>query len=53
MAGDWHPEHETASHAPRSHMMRVMLVSNLAVQERFANGTQELVVVVIIVCTTT
>ena len=40
MAGDWHPEHETANHAPRSHMMRVMLVSNLAVQERFANGTQ-------------
>ena len=40
MAGDWHLEHETASHAPRPHMMRTMLVSNLAVQERFANGTQ-------------
>ena len=40
MAGDWHPEHETATHAPRPHMMRTMLVSNLAVQERFANGTQ-------------
>ena len=40
MAGDWHPEHETESHAPRPHMMRTMLVSNLAVQERFANGTQ-------------
>ena len=39
MAGDWHPEHETESHAPRPHMMRTMLVSNLAVQERFANGT--------------
>ena len=36
MAGDWHPEHETESHAPRPHMMRTMLVSNLAVQERFA-----------------
>ena len=40
MAGDWHPEHETESHAPRPHMMRTMLVSKLAVQERFANGTQ-------------
>ena len=40
LAGDWHPEHETARHAPRPHMMRTMLVSNLAVQERFANGTQ-------------
>ena len=26
MAGDWHPEHETESHAPRPHMMRTMLV---------------------------
>ena len=40
IAGDWHPEHETATHANRPHMMRTMLVSNLAVQERFANGTQ-------------
>ena len=40
MAGDWHPEHETANPSPRPHMMRTMLVSNLAVQERFANGTQ-------------
>lgn len=40
IAGDWHPEHETESHAPKPHMMRTMLVSNLAVQERFANGTQ-------------
>ena len=39
MAGDWHPEHETANPSPRPHMMRTMLVSNLAVQERFANGT--------------
>ena len=40
MAGDFHPEHETGSPSPRPHMMRTMLVSNLAVQERFANGTQ-------------
>ena len=39
IAGDWHPEYETATHAPRPHMMRAMLVSNLAVQERFANGS--------------
>ena len=43
IAGDWHPEYETATHAPRPHMMRAMLVSNLAVQERFANGTLDLV----------
>ena len=40
MAGDWHPESETARHVPRPHMMRVMLTSNLAVEQRFANGTQ-------------
>ena len=40
MAGDWHPEHEITNPSPRPHMMRTMLVSNLAVQERFANGTQ-------------
>ena len=40
MAGDFHPEHETGSPSPKPHMMRTMLVSNLAVQERFANGTQ-------------
>ncbi len=40
ISGDWHPENETARHVPRPHMMRVMLVSNLAVEQRFANGTQ-------------
>jgi len=40
LAGDWHPAHETATHVPRPHMMRVMLVSNLSIEQRFANGTQ-------------
>ena len=40
LAGDWHPQHETATHVPRPHMMRVMLVSNLSIEQRFANGTQ-------------
>ena len=40
IAGDWHPEYETERHVPRPHMMRSMLVSNLAVEQRFANGTQ-------------
>ena len=40
IAGDFHPDHETARHVPRPHMMRTMMVSNLAVEQRFANGTQ-------------
>ena len=40
MAGDWHPAYEMKTPPPKPHMMRVMLVSNLAVDERFANGTQ-------------
>ena len=40
LAGDWHSAHETGRHVQRPHMMRVMLVSNLAVEQRFANGTQ-------------
>ena len=39
IAGDFHPDFETARHVPRPHMMRAMLVSNLAVEQRFANGT--------------
>jgi hypothetical protein len=40
LAGDWHPDSETKSPPMRPHMMRTMLVSNLAVDQRFANGTQ-------------
>ena len=40
IAGDFHHDFETARHVPRPHMMRAMLVSNLAVEQRFANGTQ-------------
>ena len=39
LAGDWHASEETAVPHPEPHMMRVMLVSNLAVEQRFANGT--------------
>ena len=40
LAGDWHPASETGRPAARPHMMRAMLVSNLSVEDRFANGTQ-------------
>ena len=40
LAGDWHPDSETKSPPMTPHMMRTMLVSNLAVDQRFANGTQ-------------
>ena len=40
IAGDWHPQFETAGPAAHPHMMRAMLVSNLDVEQRFANGTQ-------------
>ena len=40
LAGDWHPQFETMGPVPRPHMMRAMLVANLDVEQRFANGTQ-------------
>ena len=41
LAGDWHPDSETKPPPSRKpHMMRCMLVSNMAVDNRFANGTQ-------------
>ena len=41
LAGDFHATSETKDLPMRPHMMRVMLVSNLAVDQRFANGTQD------------
>ena len=40
IAGDWHPHFENMSAVAKPHMMRAMLVSNLDVEQRFANGTQ-------------
>ena len=40
IASDWHASVETATPHPHPHMMRVMMTSNLAVENRFANGTQ-------------
>ena len=40
LAGDWHVASETMPPRARPHMMRCMLISNLAVDQRFANGTQ-------------
>ena len=40
LAGDWHYTMETVARGPKPHLMRVMLISNIAVDERFANGTQ-------------
>ena len=39
-AGDWHQNFDACAPAQSRHLMRVMLVSNLAVENRFANGTQ-------------
>jgi len=40
LAGDFHDTLENEKPSPKPHLMRVMLVSNLDVQQRFANGTQ-------------
>ena len=40
LAGDFHADLETKPLPPRQHLMRVMLISNVAVDQRFANGTQ-------------
>ena len=40
LAGDFHGRFETKQALHRPHHMRVMLTSNLAVDQRFANGTQ-------------
>ena len=40
MAGDFHETLETEKPNPKPILMRTMLVSNLDVQQRFANGTQ-------------
>ena len=41
LSGDWHPSFEPMPLGSRAHhMMRCMLVSNLDVQQAFANGTQ-------------
>ena len=41
LAGDFHSTSETKDLPMKPHMMRVMLVSNLAVDQRFANGAQD------------
>ena len=39
LAGDFHENLETEKPNAKPHLMRVMLVSNVDVQQRFANGT--------------
>ena len=39
LAGDWHHSVETMPTGSRPHLMRCMLIANLAVDQRFANGT--------------
>ena len=39
LAGDWHYSAETMPTGSRPHLMRSMLIANLAVDQRFANGT--------------
>ena len=40
LAGDFHEALEVKPLSPKPHLMRVMLISNVAVDQRFANGTQ-------------
>ena len=44
LAGDFHAASETKDLPVRTHMMRVMLVSNLAVDQRFEHVRMEIVV---------
>ena len=41
VAGDWHTLLETSRPSKNPHLMRCMLTTNLDVEQRFANGTQE------------
>jgi hypothetical protein len=49
LAGDFHGAFETKQVHHRPHHMRVMLTSNLAVDQRFANGTRLVVRVLLFV----
>ena len=49
LAGDFHGAFETKQVLHRPHHMRVMLTSNLAVDQRFANGTRLVVRVLLFV----
>ena len=49
LAGDFHGRFETKQVLHRPHHMRVMLTSNLAVDQRFANGTRLVVRVLLFV----
>eukprot|EP00973_Karenia_brevis_P094463 12422633-Karenia_brevis.AAC.1 len=40
IAGDWHAHSESKPLPKEPHLMRCMLVSNLALDQKFANGTQ-------------
>ncbi len=40
LAGDWFPSYETKDTLADHHLMRAMITSNVAVDCRFANGTQ-------------
>ena len=48
LAGDWHFSVETMPTGSRPHLMRCMLIANLAVDQRFANGTTSLLGLIII-----
>lgn len=40
LAGDWHPDSDAGPPIAKRHLMRCMLVSNLALDQRFCNGCQ-------------
>ena len=50
LAGDFHVNYETKPLLHTQHLMRCMLTSNLAVDQRFANGTRRVGCVLVLVC---
>ena len=50
LAGDFHVNFETKPLLHTQHLMRCMLTSNLAVDQRFANGTRRVGCVLVLVC---
>ena len=50
LAGDFHVNYETKPLLHTQHLMRCMLTSNLAVDQRFANGTRRVGCMLVLVC---
>jgi hypothetical protein len=49
LAGDWQYAHETMPLGPKPHMARVMLISNLAVDQRWGPDVSEATFIFVVV----